>query len=109
MIVGTVLGSVRWSYTLGFQPRELALGRTESAISFRGSIQSPSRSRLLPIKYNFSAEYCSIFHRLLQLYFQNGSEMTPDVCNATNNEEISSSGKLLTIFVAKFGGYGVHG
>ena len=69
----------------------------------------PGRSCLLPTKYKFSAEYCLPFCRLL-LYV---SKMSPKRLRMfvilLINQKISSSGKLHTIFGAKFGGYVVHG
>jgi len=66
------------------------------------------RSYLLPIQYKVSAEYCLPFRRLAPVYFKNVSEMTLNVCNAIDKQEISSSEKLQTIFVAKFSAYEVH-
>jgi len=43
-----------------------------------------SDPRLLPIKYNFSAEYCLSFCRLLLLCFQNESGTTANACNPIN-------------------------
>ena len=69
----------------------------------------PGRICLLPLKYTFYAEYCLPFCRLL-LYI---SKMSPErlwiFVILLINWEISSSGKLHAIFVAKFGGYVVHG
>jgi len=65
----------------------------------------PGRCCVLLIKHTFSAEYCLLFCRLL-LYV---SKMSPKrlwiFVILVMNQEISSSGKLHTLFVAKFGGY----
>ena len=67
------------------------------------------RSCLLPIKYKFSVEYCLPFCRLLLHVSKMSLKWLQMFLILLINKEISSSGKIHTVFVAKFGGYVLHG
>jgi len=81
------------------QTREVCTGSNRKCDQFPWFDPVPGRSRLLPIKYKFSAEYCLPFCRLLLYVTKMSPKRLRMFIILLVSQETSSSGKLHTIFV----------
>ena len=91
------------------EPGGVRTGSNQKCNQFPWFDLIPGRSCLLSSKYKFSAEYCLPFCRLLPYVSKMSPKQLRMFVILIISQEISPSGKLHTIFVAKFGGYVVHG
>jgi len=92
---------------------EVCTGSSQKCNQFPWFDPVSGRSSLLPIKYKFSVEYCLPFCRLLLYVSKVGPQwlrmfviqLSYNPIILLINEEVSSFGKLHTIFVGQFGSY----